>query len=184
MSLAAAAPALLIGGSAVGAATSAMGARSQNRALQKQVNASAKSAGIQIAQLGQRAAIERENRQNEVANLLGSVRAAASERGSDQTSTLIESDITQQAGRQQDLLEIALGNDVAAVKSGQQASAIASQNQMSSLLLSAFRGALGGATTAGSILTLGNTLDQIKAPAPSPDLNPGIPALRFAGTFG
>lgn len=184
MSLAAAAPALLIGGSLVGGVSSAASARQQNKAIQRSVNAQGKAAGIQIAQLGQRAAIERENRQADVNRLLGAVRAAGAERGVDQTSTLIQSDIVQQAGRTQDLLEVALGNDIAAVRSGYEASAISAQNQTQGTLLSAFRGALGGISAAANILSLGNTISDLgrTGTVPSPyhsTYGNGIDASRF-----
>lgn len=182
MSVAAAAPALLIGGSLVGAASSAQAARQQNKALQRSADASAKAAGIQIQQLGQRYAVERENRQAEVAKLLGGVRAAAAESGASQTSRMIESDLVMQAGREQSILEQSYGNDIAAISSGYQAQAIGLQNQGQSALLSAFRGAMGGISTAASLLTLGRTMSELSKPA-DPALNSGtytgVSASRF-----
>ena len=77
----AAVPALLVGGTAFGAATSAVGASNRNRAVSRSMKSANAAASTQLGQLAQQAALERYKRIREAQTIAGKLRVAAAESG-------------------------------------------------------------------------------------------------------
>ncbi len=155
---------LAVGLAAAGAGTSVMAARSQNKAIEQQMDAQAKAAGIQQQQLTQQAAVEQTQREREADAIRGRIRVANAESGFGTGGGTFGA-LMQQADFDEafnlQILDNNLSNNLAAVKTGADANLASLESKTQNVLLQGITGAIGGASTG---LSLGQGINNIMKP--------------------
>lgn len=143
---------LVIGG--IGAATSAVQAREQNKAIKKSAASQRQAAAIQVGQLQDAAEVERDKRIQDQRRISARLRVAAGESG---LALGVGTPLALQNQTQADLdtnlgiLDRNLNSQIAAVNTGAQANINALDAQQINPLLATFTGGMGGASTGLSI---------------------------------
>jgi hypothetical protein len=123
--------------------------------MQRAIDSQQAAAAIQMRQLGQQTAMEKQNEIRRTEQVIGRLRVARGEAsglslGSGSTNALIRQ-ATFDAGSNLDILDRNLANNYAAVQSGTEAQLIQTAAMRQSPILAAFNAALGSASTGLSI---------------------------------
>jgi len=140
---------LAIAGAAAAGATAYEGVRKQNAAIEASQRAQGEAAGLQQQQLTEAAALERNKRINEANMIRSRLRVSAGERGvgmAGSTAAFMRQ-LDYAASMNMAIINRNLANQNRAVMSGAQANIAALTAGLGNRLLSAFSGALGGAST-------------------------------------
>lgn len=138
----------------IGAATSAVQASKQNKALKNAAASQSQAAAIQTTQLTDAAAVEREKRIDDQRRIAARLRVASGEAGlslGSGTSLALQNQSVSDLSTNLSILERNLQSQIAAVNTGAQANINALEAQTINPLLAGYSGGLGGATTGLSI---------------------------------
>lgn len=174
-------PALAIGSSVLGAATSFAAARQQNAAIQQSMASQAQAANIQQRQLAEQAGLERLRNERQAAQVLGRIRASSGEAGislNSGTVRALENQAAADMGLNDQVIRSNFSNQVQLVRSGAQANLASLASRQQNPLLSGFSGAAGGLQTG---LSIGTGISEVgrffNTPQPQPVGNIAPPRL-------
>lgn len=155
--------ALAIGGTLFGGATSAMQARSQNRAISRAASSQQNAARTQAQQLSNQSSVEKLRRQREAAQIRGRLRVAAGEAGVGLGGTTAA--LMRQADSDEQLnvnmIDQNTRNQLARINTGLAANVTSLSSQIRSPILDAFAGGVGGFQTGLSLGQAGTSFQQL-----------------------
>lgn len=180
MGFAAALPALAIGGTAFGTATSAYAASQQNKAISQSMSSQRQASIATQQQVVDQAAIEQMKAARQAHQIEGRLRVAAADSGAgiggSWTALLQQNDYD--AALNANIIANNEKNQLAQVASGYNANIASLQSGFVSPILQAFTGALGGLQSG---LAIGSSVNQYQQLQQTPQLDPYNPVT--APTF-
>lgn len=155
---------LAIGGSVFGAATSVLGAQSQNDAARKSMRSVNRALTTQTQQTQASAALERAKRINEARRIRGRLTVAAGDMGTTIASLgNLDRQIDADSLLDQAIISTNERNQIAAIRSAAQAQMVELAARQRNLVLSGLSGALQGASTG---LSIGGGIESLTAQPP------------------